>query len=84
MRRMPGIADAAAVAVPDERLGERVKVFVEVADEVPSLADVQAHFAALGIAKQKTPEFVEGISVLPRNATGKVLKAALRGRTAGH
>tara|TARA_R110000803_G_scaffold56917_5_gene114438 strand:+ start:2960 stop:4483 length:1524 start_codon:yes stop_codon:yes gene_type:complete len=85
MRQMPGIVDAAAVAMPDERLGERVKVFVEVTgDAGPALADVQAHFVALGIAKQKTPEAVEVIAALPRNATGKVLKAELRGRTAGH
>ena len=85
MRRMPGIVDAAAVAMPDERLGERVKVYVEMTDgAAPSLEDVKAHFVALGIAKQKTPEVVELIAALPRNATGKVLKADLRTRAAGH
>jgi acyl-CoA synthetase len=85
MRRMPGIVDAAAVAMPDERLGERVKVYVEMTDgAAPSLEDVKAHFVALGIAKQKTPEVVELIAALPRNATGKVLKADLRARAAGH
>ncbi len=84
IRQMPGVIDAAAVAVPDERFGERVKVFVEVTSEAPSLEQIGVHFSSLGIAKQKTPEFVERISALPRNATGKVLKAELRKRTAGH
>lgn len=84
MRQMPGVVDAAAVAVPDERFGERVKVFVEVVPSAPSLDEIKDHFSALGIAKQKTPEFVEQITALPRNATGKVLKAALRNRAKGH
>ncbi|MGH1420497.1 MAG: class I adenylate-forming enzyme family protein [Hyphomonas sp.] len=84
MRQMPGVIDAAAIAVPDSRFGERVKVFVESTSEAPSIDQIVQHFLSLGITKQKTPEFVERISALPRNATGKVLKAELRKRAAGH
>jgi acyl-CoA synthetase (AMP-forming)/AMP-acid ligase II len=80
MRSIPGIIDAAAVAVKDARLGERVKVFIEGRDLL--LVEVAEHFQALGIAKQKVPEFVERLEALPRNATGKVLKAELRARAA--
>ncbi|PKP82770.1 MAG: cyclohexanecarboxylate-CoA ligase [Alphaproteobacteria bacterium HGW-Alphaproteobacteria-18] len=76
MRSLPGVTDAAAVAVKDERLGERVKVFIEGRDV--TLDEISRHFLGLGIAKQKIPEFIERVDALPRNATGKVLKPLLR------
>jgi acyl-CoA synthetase (AMP-forming)/AMP-acid ligase II len=82
MRTIAGITDAAAVAVKDDRLGERVKVYVEGRDV--TLDEIRQHFIALGLAKQKIPEFVERLPALPRNATGKVLKAELRARPEPH
>lgn len=43
-----------------------------------TLEEVRAHFAACGVARQKTPELLDIVSALPRNAAGKVLKAELR------
>ncbi|AXE66252.1 hypothetical protein BBF93_04935 [Hyphomonas sp. CACIAM 19H1] len=79
IRTIPGVTDAAAVAVKDERLGERVKVFIEGRDL--TLDEISRHFLGLGIAKQKIPEFIERVDALPRNATGKVLKPLLRSWT---
>ncbi|WP_260582882.1 AMP-binding protein [Sphingopyxis sp. PET50] len=80
--RHPAIADAAAVAAPDERMGEVVRACVVLAPGATlTLDDVRAHFLAAGIAKQKTPERLTILAELPRNASGKVLKQELR-RTA--
>lgn len=79
MRSMPGVRDAAAIAIPDPRFGERVKVILEMTSErSPSLDYIRAHFLSLGLAKQKIPEALSVVSALPRNATGKVLKSELR------
>ena len=80
-RSMPGIRDAAAVAVPDDRLGERIKLFVEMEGSEPLTLDaMQVHYRVQGVASQKIPEFLEVIETLPRNDNGKVLKAELRKR----
>jgi non-ribosomal peptide synthetase component E (peptide arylation enzyme) len=39
---------------------------------------VGRHFAAAGVAKQKTPERLELVGELPRTASGKVKKFELR------
>lgn len=75
----PKIVDAAAVAAPDERMGEVVRACVVLAPGAAlSLDELREYFFAAGIAKQKTPERLSILSELPRNASGKVLKHELR------
>ena len=78
--RHPSIVEAAVVAMPDERLGERACAYLVALDGVdePSLSDVQHHFAGLGVAKFKWPERLEYVRVLPRTPTFKVDKLRLR------
>lgn len=75
----PAIVDAAAVAAPDDRMGEVVRACVVLASEATlTIDELREHFFAAGIAKQKTPERLTILSELPRNASGKVLKHELR------
>jgi acyl-CoA synthetase len=79
LARHPAVREVAVVAEPDVRYGERVCAFVVV--QQPALLDldaVQRHFAAAGIARQKTPERLVVVGELPRTASGKVRKADLR------
>jgi acyl-CoA synthetase (AMP-forming)/AMP-acid ligase II len=76
----PAVAEAAVVAAPDERMGEVVRACVVLrAGATLTLDDVRTHFAAAGVARQKTPERLSVHDALPRNASGKVLKHVLRG-----
>jgi acyl-CoA synthetase (AMP-forming)/AMP-acid ligase II len=76
------VLESAAVGRPDGRYGERVMVFVLLRPGADSaafdLAEVQQHFAGLGVAKQKTPEFLQIVTELPRGMSGKVKKFELR------
>jgi acyl-CoA synthetase (AMP-forming)/AMP-acid ligase II len=75
----PLVLDAAAVAAPDDRLGERVCVFVVARPgTAPTLADLQEHFRAAGLARQKAPEMLIRVDELPRTPAGKVQKFVLR------
>ena len=71
---MPAIAEAAVVAVPDERLGERVAAVVRQrpGQALPSVADVHTHLADQGIARQTWPEVIHQVDDFPRTSTGKV------------
>jgi cyclohexanecarboxylate-CoA ligase len=78
----PAVRAAVAVAEPDERLGERVCVFVVVDPGAPpfDLAECRRWFEHEGVARFKTPERVEIVAALPTLAAGKVDRAALRAR----
>ena len=78
LARLDGVADVAVVGVPDERMGEVGKAYVvaSAADRV-SPEDVVA-FAKERLANFKVPRHVELVDALPRNLSGKVLKAELK------
>ncbi len=79
LARHPAVLDCAVVGVPDGRWGERPKAFVELrpGQDVPPgelMAFCREHLAGF-----KCPDAVE-FGGLPRTATGKVQKFALRER----
>jgi acyl-CoA synthetase (AMP-forming)/AMP-acid ligase II len=74
----PAVAEAAVIAVPDEEWGERpmaVLVLKDGAEASPD--DLRQHLSA-HFAKWQLPERVEFIDEIPRTATGKFKKTALR------
>ncbi|MFJ3367029.1 class I adenylate-forming enzyme family protein [Pseudomonas sp. NPDC086251] len=76
---MPGVLEAAAFAIADPLLGETVGLAVHgQASTLPHEAQVCA-FIAARLAGYKVPAHVFRVfEPLPRNATGKVLKAQLQ------
>ena len=75
----PGVAEAAAIGVPDDKWGETVKALVvlrpghETVDEAELIAHCRAH-----LAHYKCPTSVEFRDELARTATGKLQKFRLR------
>ena len=78
---MPGVDEAAAFAIPDPVLGEAVALVIHGnTGQMPDQAHVCA-FIAQRLAGYKVPARVYSqAEPLPRNATGKVLKSALKER----
>jgi acyl-coenzyme A synthetase/AMP-(fatty) acid ligase len=76
----PQVRAVAAVAMPDERMGERVCCYLVPADPAhpPTLAELKSYLRERGVAVQKTPERLELIDELPTTPTGKVQKHLLR------
>jgi acyl-coenzyme A synthetase/AMP-(fatty) acid ligase len=75
----PAVAMSAAVAMPDKIYGEKVCAFVVLRPGCSlTLEEVRTHFMAANVAIQKTPERLEIVTELPRNATGKIKKHELR------
>jgi fatty-acyl-CoA synthase len=74
----PDIVDVSVIGVADARWGEVGKAFVVVRPGATvTLEDVREH-CARSIAKYKAPHHLVVIDELPRNTTGKVVKANLR------
>jgi long-chain acyl-CoA synthetase len=76
----PGVIESAVIGTPDPVLGERVKAVILPRDGDVTAESIRA-FCAERLADYKVPEFVVLVSEpLPRNANGKLQKAALRSR----
>jgi len=73
----PGIAEAAAVSIPDEHSGEAVKLFIVRKDPNLTEADVKAH-CAVGLTNYKRPKVVVFKDELPKTNVGKILRRELR------
>jgi len=81
--QLPQVAEAAVIGIPDKRWGETgMAVLVLKQGETLDQKDVVAHCRE-NLAKFKVPHAVEYTDVLPRNATGKVLKRVLRDQFVG-
>ncbi|MBX8802362.1 class I adenylate-forming enzyme family protein [Pseudochrobactrum asaccharolyticum] len=75
---LPGIADVAVIAVPDDVFGESVVAVIEPEKGAvaPDKNQIVEH-CRQRIAGYKKPKYVLYRSELPRNATGKILKRDL-------
>ena len=74
----PAVAQAAVIAVPDDRWGERpLAVICLHADAQASPAELREHLAR-DFAKWQLPDRFEFVAAIPCTATGKFKKTALR------
>jgi fatty-acyl-CoA synthase len=76
------VAEAAVIAIPDERWGERPLAFVVLHDGESASPDELREHLGQEFAKWQLPERIEFIDAIPRTATGKFKKTALRERFA--
>jgi acyl-CoA synthetase (AMP-forming)/AMP-acid ligase II len=74
----PNVAEVAVIGVPDNKWGETPRaVVVRTAGSVVT-ADELIRFTRDRLASYKCPTSVDFVDVLPRNATGKILRRELR------
>lgn len=75
----PAVCLAAAVPVPDERLGELVGVFVELLPGAAlDLEQLVTYLRDRGVSREWWPERLWVVAELPRSSGGKVAKGELR------
>jgi fatty-acyl-CoA synthase len=75
----PAVAEAAVIAIPDEKWSERpLACIVLKAGQSASPAQLAEHLLAHGFAKWQLPDRYETIAAVPRTSTGKFWKLKLR------
>jgi acyl-CoA synthetase (AMP-forming)/AMP-acid ligase II len=74
----PGVAQAAVIGVPDERMGEVGMAFVVPAAGTTLDPGAVTAWAREHMANYKAPRHVRVVDALPMNASNKVLKTQLR------
>ena len=78
LRTNPKIKDVAVIGLADRRLGEKTAAIIEIKDGMTATKEEIDEFC-LGLARYKRPKEIIFDSI-PRNATGKIEKPALRKR----
>jgi fatty-acyl-CoA synthase len=74
------VAEAAVIAIPDSKWGERPLAAVVLRDGVQTTPEELRQHLGNEFAKWQLPERIEFIGAIPRTATGKFQKTALRER----
>jgi fatty-acyl-CoA synthase len=73
----PAITEAAAIGVPDEKFGQRLRVFIALEPGAELSEDDVRSYVRENLARYKVPRDVVFVDELPRNPTGKILKREL-------
>ena len=74
----PKVADAQVIGVPDEKYGEEIMAWVQLADGVACTEDELKEFCRGKIAHFKVPRYIAFVNEFPMTVTGKVRKIEMR------
>jgi long-chain acyl-CoA synthetase len=74
--RLPGVLEAAAIGVPDERSGQAVKLFVVRRDPALDEKAIRGYCVA-NLTGYKVPRLIEFRDELPKSNIGKILRKEL-------
>lgn len=74
----PSVAEAAVVALPDERWGERPMALVVLRDDMTATSEEILDFLSTKVASWQVPDRVEFVDDLPKTGVGKIDKRKLR------
>jgi long-chain acyl-CoA synthetase len=79
LQEHPAVIGACVVGVPDEAVGERIKAFVVLKEDVRGLTGYELIRWCRGrLASYKVPNYIEFRDMLPKSKVGKLLRREMR------
>ncbi|MBW0148494.1 AMP-binding protein [Marinobacter arenosus] len=75
---LPEVAEAACIGVPDEKTGERIRLFVAPTEGSAIDKDAVMAHCRQSLAAYKVPKEIEVLQELPKSNVGKILRKDLR------
>ena len=78
LAKHPAVAECSVFGAPDEKWGEAVHAAVRVVDGIEVTAADLVSFVKAELGSVKAPKTIHFVAELPRNAAGKVSRAAVR------
>lgn len=79
LQEHPAVLAACAVGVPDEKVGERIKAFVVLKEDVKGVTGYDLiRWARDHLAPYKVPQYIEFRDMLPKSKVGKLLRREMR------
>jgi len=79
LQEHPAVTAACAIGIPDSKVGERIKAFAVLKDDVRGLSAQELISWCRGkLAVYKVPEYIEFRDSLPKSKVGKLLRREVR------
>lgn len=79
LQEHPAVLAACAVGIPDEKVGERIKAFVVLKQDVKGVTGYELiHWCREHLAPYKIPSYIEFRDMLPKSKVGKLLRREMR------
>jgi|Deesub1362A_J573_1020465.scaffolds.fasta_scaffold00108_73 long-chain acyl-CoA synthetase len=79
LQEHPAVVAACVVGIPDERVGERIKAFVILKEDVKGMTGYELIRWCRGrLASYKVPHYIEFRDMLPKSKVGKLLRREVR------
>ncbi|MCX8116489.1 MAG: acyl--CoA ligase [Desulfobacterota bacterium] len=79
LQEHPAVIAASVVGVPDEKVGERIKAFVVLKEDIKGVSGYELiKWCKEKLAPYKVPQYIEFRDMLPKSKVGKFLRRELR------
>ena len=79
LQEHPAVIAASVVGIPDEKVGERIKAFVVLKEDIKGISGFElTKWCKERLAPYKVPQYIEFRDMLPKSKVGKFLRRELR------
>jgi long-chain acyl-CoA synthetase len=85
LQEHPAVISACVVGVPDEKVGERIKAFAVLKQDVKGVSAYDLlKWCRERLVSYKVPQYIEFRDMLPKSKVGKLLRRELRAEERKH